>query len=531
LLVLPIMRSALRGVVIGMAACAVLSLSACGDDDAASGSGGAAGGGTGGAGGVGGAAGAGAGGVAGNDGGNELAATEDDIAFVRAMAALRAVQKDHPEIWPGYSFSSQALIGVDIGRRALSLQHPAPPASYPLLTGLPSELALLVGDVRVALGLEASLGEGQPFAINDYDGFQTFSIAFPFGKHLLGQPLPAPQEESLLATVTVHEVFHLFQLTWANTVPDDSCGFPLDDQTLGLGWLEHVVLASALEKKDAATGLEELAVARLTRHAAEPSIRNTEDHYDASEGTALFVDHEYAHHAGYAPPAEEMIPTRLLDGPKIEDFGRDRHYGVGAAISKLLDWHGSSFRSELAQGGRLGAIAAQAAGVDATAAAAKLDALLAKYQYDTIVLPAVVAARTKFEAERDAALGELEPTFGRLVSFELGSTTLGAFSHSNGYEQTDCSTVYANASVWWKDAKTSATITDHTVRADASGQRWEFRSAATADLVIDGTTEPFANGAHTFNELLITVSGWSVSAKTPGTITIGDDEIAIVLAK
>jgi hypothetical protein len=474
---------------------------------------------------------AGASGGSGGAGAAPVAATDEDLLFLRAIAAVRKVEDEHPEIWPDYAFSSRALLGVDRGRRALALQHEPPLADAPLLDGVPAELGALLGDVRVAIGQENALQEGQIFQMGSYQGAERFEMAYPFGKHV-GQSLPPDVDEMLVASIAVHEVFHLHQGTWQTPYSDEACGFPLDDETLGLGFLEQIALAEALDSGDATAGLAELSVLRHTRSAAQPTIRDTEDYWDAVEGTAKLVESEYGAAAGYTPATDVLLVAQLVPSePDIERFGRDRHYETGAAIARLLDLNGTPYRQQLAGGARLSEIAAAAASIDAEAAQAALPALLAKYQYETEVLPQVVEAREAYEATWDAALEALEPAAGRLVTFDFGGAALKSLSLAGSREFEDCSTVYLGASVFWEDPTLTATITDQTARASGMHETWEFRSQETGELVVDGTAQPFANGSYSFQELEIALTGWAVHATAPGTLTVSDTDIHVVLAR
>lgn len=509
---------------------ALCLVTACGDDDppASPTGAGAASGSVGASSSVGASAGSGG---AGGAGAAPQTATDEDLLFLRAIASIRQVEAEHPEIWPGYAFSSRALLGVDRDRRALALQHAPPLADAPPLEGVPAEIGPLLGDVQVALGQENALKEGQIFQIGSYQDTERFEMAYPFGKHI-GQPLPPEVDEMLTASIAVHEIFHLSQFAWQLPYSDMACGFPLDDDTLGLGFLEQVVLAEALQSGDAATGLTELSVLRTTRKAAQPAIRDTEDYWEAIEGTAKLIECEYASAAGYTPPTNLVLMGLLVpDEPDIEGFGRNRHYETGAAIASLLDAHGTPYRQELASGARLSEVAATAVGIDAAAAAAALPALLAKYEYETEVLPQVVAALADYEALWAAALEDLEPAAGRLVTLDLGAMAIESLSTTASREFEDCSEVYLDASVFWDTPTLTATITNQTVRSSGSLESWELRSQETGELVIDGTAQPFGNGTYPFQELEIELTGWSVHAKAPGTLVVSDTEIHVVLAR
>jgi hypothetical protein len=474
---------------------------------------------------------AGASGGAGGAGAAPVAATDEDLLFLRGIAAVRKVEGEHPEIWPGYAFSSSALLGVDRDRRALALQHEPPLAGAPLLDGVPAEIGPLLGEVRVAIGQENALQEGQSFQIGSYQGADRFEMAYPFGKHI-GQPLPPDVDEMLTATIAAHEVFHLYQGAWQTPYSDDACGFPLDDETLGLGFLEQIALAEALDSGDATAGLTELSVLRHTRSAAQPTIRDTEDYWDAVEGTAKLVECEYGAAAGYTPATDVVLAALLVPSePDIAGFGRNRHYETGAAIARLLDLNGTPYRQQLAGGARLSEIAAAAVGIDAEAAQAALPALLAKYQYETEVLPQVVEARDAYEASWDAALQALEPAAGRLVTLDFDGAALKSLAMADSREFEDCSEVYVGAAVFWDGPTLTATITDQTVRASGMFETWEFRSQETGELVVDGTAQAFANGAYSFQELEIALTGWAVHATAPGTLTVSDTDIHIVLAR
>lgn len=458
-------------------------------------------------------------------------ADDVDLAFLETIALVQKTIADHPNIWPGYQFSDVALYGVDSGRRQLAVHSAV--TGHPVLSGIPAATSGTLGPVYVVDGLLDFFDDDQGFARYELPGDAVgFALAFPFGKHVIGQTLPPSQEQSLLATVSVHEVFHLHQDQWSLDYQTTECGFPLDDDTLGWGWIEHLALAEAVKGPTSLDRLRDAMIARLARNAAEPSIVDVEDHWEAIEGSAKFVDLSMSEKAGLQPSVGTTLEYSLPGAVAIDGFGRNRHYLTGAALMYVLDRNGKSFRSELESGERLHQIASDAVNLDTATAEAELPAVLAKYQYDTQVLPGIQSARDAYVAERDALVQAFASPAGRIVRLALPPKSLETFSYEKGYELDDCMNYYGQASIWFDMPKLSGSATNQAaLRTNATYDVWELVSANEPSFELDGATVAFENGSHSFTKLDVKTPSWELHSELPGTIVISDTEVSIAIAE
>lgn len=513
-----------------MALGALLSFFAgCSDDvdptDATGGSGGAIGG-AGGSGGVqnsGGAGGTGTGGIA-------NAATEEDLAVLKALAAITEAVRTNEDVWPGYTFMSMPIVPVNAGERALIVKHPSPPEGLPPLMGVPDDITQALGVTHIGTGYEDLLQPGEPmrFFADLGDKSSAFAFAYPFAEQLIGTPLPPAIEEMLTATLVVHEMFHMYQQDWTSEFGPDLCAFPLeDDDLLTLSRVEHLALSEALTAADPTTHLEDFVTARLVRHGSAPTIRDAEDYWESIEGTAHFIDGLYSERAGYTSDPSGQWAAELVDEFDVADLGRDRHYETGAALAALLDRMGVPFREEIAVGGRFTEIAATALAIDEASAQTRLQELLERYDVESSIKPGVIQAKEDYIAARDAAVDAVEAGQGHLIVFEFLMS--GAFKNAGSYTLDDCTTYFVDSSFYLTTPTLDAKILDKAVRGAPDLSEHAFRSMSAGPFTLDGQAQEWVPGTYPFESLSITFDDWAVDAAVAGTLVITDSEVRISL--
>lgn len=495
------------------------------DDDGDGGNGGAIEG----AGGSGGVSNESGGGGAGG-GGVSNAATEEDIAVLKALAAITKAVQTNENAWPDYNYMEMPIVAVHPGERALIVKHPSPPDGLPPLEGVPDEITEVLGTTYVGVGYEDLLQPGEPFEYFTDIGDRTsvFTFGYPFSD-IIEQPLPPAVEEMITAFMVVHEMFHMYQLDhWSEVTLPLLCEFPLDDDDqLALARVEHLALNQALTADDPTAAMEDFLTARLIRSGATPIVRDVEDHYEASEGLAHFTEGLYSETAGYVPDASAQWAEELVEPFDVQRLGRDRHYATGAALAAVLDRMEVPFREQIVNQGRLSELAAIALAIDEAAAQARLPELLERYDVENAIKPEVIQAKEEYLQARDGAVSDVEEGSAPLVVFDF--LLAGAFESYGWYTLADCTTYFVNASFYVTDATLEAMIEGKTIRASADNLEHAFRSTSQGAFTLDGASQDWAPGTYPFESLSIAFDDWSVTTSVPGTLTISDNEVRITL--
>jgi hypothetical protein len=250
--------------------------------------------------------------------------------------ALEAIQlafdtsREHGgRIWPGFELHGFPLLIFRPGARSFAVNPGFSPARVTRVDD-----PRFSEDFWVLDSTSLPYSAGLPFARNvEWQGHRFFLV-----RHQ-----DIAERKSWLRLV-VHEIFHEWQQQWTSVPYPVACRYPYEDgENAFLARAEELMLAK-MAALQAAGGtdvpLAEYLASRSSRYAREggATASGIEEWEERIEGTARYVEEEYAVAAGIATPsaaAEELV--RYFKTFRPGDLQKWKYYRVGLALGKLLD--------------------------------------------------------------------------------------------------------------------------------------------------------------------------------------------------
>jgi len=274
--------------------------------------------------------------------------TEEDVLHLaaRMVSASSVLEK----IWPGYWPGEQAFV-INLPERGAFLVasgerpagwEPVPPERLP--EALRGRTYFRAGPIE---------GASRPFITN-----------FPLGDGRTAIFVNAQEDATKVAGLLLHEQFHVFQRKAFKFKRERQFVSPtaIADRVsfAAMAELERRILAAAL----AAPPAEQrrllrtyFAARRERQNGLNAEVREVEQNFERSEGTAQYVD-RMAHAAIFGGDVERMLiedlQKALVDrsGPFATIWFRGRSYSTGAALTYLLSrYQPTAWREQIEAGG------------------------------------------------------------------------------------------------------------------------------------------------------------------------------------